>query len=159
MTWTPPDYACRFCHHRHAEHNPIVGCLHCRCMAHPSEAMPRTEKEDAVVPIAPGKYLDKYRPKEEPTVNVIWKEMFEPRALELVKEFYTQDGRVLSVGIGLEGLPSVWFIGPTKTPKHLVRVSLIGTGIPYDPAEVGYFLGSVTYENVVLHAFVKQMKG
>lgn len=56
-----PDYACRFCRHRHDAHNPIVGCPFCRCMAHPSEATPRTEEEYAVVPIASGTCLEKYR--------------------------------------------------------------------------------------------------
>lgn len=92
-------------------------------------------------------------------MNEIWKEMFEPRMLELTKEFYTAGGQVLSVGIGLEGLPCVWYVAPGPASKELVRVTLIGTGIEYDPEEIGSFLGTVPYENVVLHAFVKRIEG
>lgn len=61
--------ACRLCRHRVWDHNILIGCEFCSCLATRGEASPRTENEEFVTPISSVQCLAMYRKtekKEEP---------------------------------------------------------------------------------------------
>jgi hypothetical protein len=56
-------FACRLCRHDQYDHNLMVGCPNCWCMATPNEASPRSDREDSFSILPPGQYLPGYTPR------------------------------------------------------------------------------------------------
>ena len=74
-------YACRLCRHDQWEHDRIVGCPHCPCVATPGEAGARTDREldFAILPASeclPGYSPLRVDPEPERPSEADWDELY-----------------------------------------------------------------------------------
>lgn len=89
--------------------------------------------------------------------SMVWKFPLEIKDLQHLH--VPRGAKVLSCGRDANGQICIWFLVSPNRPKHIRAIRIVGTGNPFDAADMHTFAGSIVDGPFVWHIFAFNYEG